>query len=263
LESNFRRVFDLFSRLTGQRLARHLTLKGSLDGTNHQDLTVAILDLRYTVRMMSQYGSDHVVGLLDRFFAMAIEVIERSGGEVNKMVGDKLIAVWGLNEGSAPPAERPIAALLDLREGLREWNRQRREAAETSLGWACGIASGQAYVGNIGGATRSDYTVFGEPVVAALAALAAAKERSVDVVLDGSLYRRISQAVVVESVAEFTAGGREGDQYALIGLATDGKLRTGHVPWDMRYGTLAEGAVVYGAGANQDCYVPTDSRHAA
>ena len=100
---------------------------------------------------------EEVVDLLNRFFAVVVDVVAEHGGLVNKFEGDAALAVFG-----APArGRRPRPA--------RRWRRAgpwpsgcASEVPELEAG--IGIAAGPAVAGNIGEERRYEYTVIGDPV---------------------------------------------------------------------------------------------------
>ena len=86
--------------------------------------------------------------------------IHRHGGQVNKLLGDGVLAYFPQRETDAA-----VAAALDI---LHEMNRRRRRAPGTSpqhlLYGGVGLANGMVYEGNIGSALKRDFTILGNTV---------------------------------------------------------------------------------------------------
>jgi class 3 adenylate cyclase/tetratricopeptide (TPR) repeat protein len=57
--------------------------------------------------------------LLDRYFSLAREVIDRYGGTVEKFIGDAVMAVWGAPVAHEDDAERAVRAGLELVDAVR------------------------------------------------------------------------------------------------------------------------------------------------
>ena len=58
--------------------------------------------------------------LLSRYFAVARTVIGRYGGQVEKFIGDAVMAVWGTPVAAEGDAERAVRAALDLVAAVAE-----------------------------------------------------------------------------------------------------------------------------------------------
>jgi adenylate cyclase len=107
--------------------------------------------------------------LLNRFFAVVVDIVRRHGGFVNKFEGDAALAVFGapvhLDDpaGSAMQAAREMAARLPS------------EVPELEA--AIGVSAGEAVAGNVGDERRYEYTVIGDPVNEAARLCELAKSR--------------------------------------------------------------------------------------
>jgi adenylate cyclase len=97
-----------------------------------------------------------VVDLLNRFFAVIVEEVDRHHGFVNKFEGDAALAVFGAPNHLDNPEGEALAA------GRAIARRIRAEVPECVAG--IGVASGTAVAGNVGAKERFEYTVIGEPV---------------------------------------------------------------------------------------------------
>ena len=93
--------------------------------------------------------------MLNRFFEIVVEEVEAHGGLVNKFEGDAALCVFG---APAPLADAPSAGLRAAR-GIRD---RIAEGGELEIG--IGVAYGQVIAGQIGTASRLEYTVIGDAV---------------------------------------------------------------------------------------------------
>jgi adenylate cyclase len=97
-----------------------------------------------------------VVDLLNRFFAVIVDEVDRHHGFVNKFEGDAALAVFGAPNHLEDPEGEALAAGRAIARRIRD------EAPACDAG--IGIASGEAVAGNVGAKERFEYTVIGEPV---------------------------------------------------------------------------------------------------
>ena len=97
-----------------------------------------------------------VVELLNKFFAVVVEVVEGHGGWINKFEGDAALAVFGTPIPQDDFADRALGAARDLAERLRA------EVRELTAG--IGVSAGTALAGNVGAEQRFEFTVIGDPV---------------------------------------------------------------------------------------------------
>jgi len=150
------RIRDLFGRQVGEDVAgAALEQEVELGGETR---TVAILfcDVVGSTAIAADRDAHEVVEMLNRFFAVVVDVVGKHGGWVNKFEGDAALAVFGAPVEVDDPAGRALAAARELSERLA------REV--DGLQAAIGVSHGEVVAGNIGEERRFEYTVIGDPV---------------------------------------------------------------------------------------------------
>jgi adenylate cyclase len=110
-------------------------------------VTVLFVDIRGFTAFADRRSARAAVDFLNEFFAAAVPVVERHGGEVNKLLGDGLLAVFDASDH----ADRALAAATAL---LR--------CAPCAIG--VGVNSGLVLVGTIGAGASVEHGVIGDPV---------------------------------------------------------------------------------------------------
>jgi len=115
-------------------------------------------DVRGFTSMAEQMNPSAVAARLNRFYDIASKAIFRYDGTLDKLVGDEVMAFFGAPLDSH---DHPRRAVLSALEIMRE---VAAIAAKDKLDIGVGIATGVAFVGNVGGAGVTDYTVLGDTV---------------------------------------------------------------------------------------------------
>lgn len=129
-----------------------------------REVTVLFSDIVGFTTLSQSAPADEIVQLLNEHFTLMNEAIEAEGGNIDKYVGDSVMAFWGA------PAEREDHAAACLRsvrriaEALRADNERRERTGKRVLHIRLGIATGRAVVGNIGAPGRINYTMIGDTV---------------------------------------------------------------------------------------------------
>jgi adenylate cyclase len=164
------RIRDLFGRQVGEEVAEHALSDEIHLGGEVRDVTVLFVDLVGSTALAAEREPEEVVTLLNRFFAVVVEVVEDAGGWINKFEGDAALAIFGA------PISVDDAATCALKAARRLDERLRDEVPE--LGAGIGVATGEAVAGNIGAEHRFEYTVIGDPVNEAARLTDLAKEHS-------------------------------------------------------------------------------------
>lgn len=150
------RVRDLFGRHVGREVAALAERERPQLGGEERHAAVIFVDITDSTKLVTSRPAVEVVELLNRFFAVVVDEVDRHHGLVNKFEGDAVLAVFGVPvsldnaEGEALSAARAMAERL------------RAEVPECQAG--IGVAAGQVVAGNVGAKERFEYTVIGEPV---------------------------------------------------------------------------------------------------
>ena len=130
-----------------------------------RDVAVMMIDIRGFTRIAAGLPPETVMMVLSRYQDAVLEVIARHGGEVDKFLGDGILATFGAARPRATAAADAVKAGLELPQvfaGLGP------ELAD--LGWperlraGAAIASGPVTVGVVGAAGRLEFTVIGDAV---------------------------------------------------------------------------------------------------
>ncbi|HOD41928.1 MAG TPA: adenylate/guanylate cyclase domain-containing protein, partial [Candidatus Wallbacteria bacterium] len=94
------------------------------------------------------------------------EVVEKFGGEIDKFIGDAIMAQFipPAGENPADYALNAVKCALEMMDALEKFNQQRLSRGLFAIKIGVGINSGQVVAGNIGSEKRMEYTVIGDTV---------------------------------------------------------------------------------------------------
>ncbi|MBI5153828.1 adenylate/guanylate cyclase domain-containing protein [Candidatus Poribacteria bacterium] len=159
-ERDRRTVKEIFMRSVSPRIGEEILRNyddESLWGSR-RELTVLFVDIREFTAMTEQQDVDRVLGVLDFFYDTVSGIVFKHEGQVNKLLGDAVLALFGsLPEESGNHAERAVRAAVEIQKQLGA----RAEAVATGAG----IESGEAVAGIVGQRrTRIEFTAIGDPV---------------------------------------------------------------------------------------------------
>jgi adenylate cyclase len=150
------RVRDLFGRHVGREVAAAAEKQRSKLGGEERHVAVIFVDIIGSTQLVTGRPATEVVDLLNRFFAVIVEEVDRHHGFVNKFEGDAALAVFGAPNHLDSPEDEALGAARAIAERIRD------EVPECDAG--IGVAAGVAVAGNVGAKERFEYTVIGEPV---------------------------------------------------------------------------------------------------
>lgn len=164
-------IRDLFGRHVGQEVAAAAAALGAGEielGGETRVCSVLFVDLVGSTTYATQHSPAEVVAVLNRFFAVVVDEVDRHRGLVNKFIGDAVLAVFGA------PVEHPDHAAAALAAARAMAARLAVEVPEVGAG--IGVATGQVVAGNVGHQQRFEYTVIGDAVNSAARLTDLAKE---------------------------------------------------------------------------------------
>jgi adenylate cyclase len=150
------RVRDLFGSHVGREVAAAAEQQRPKLGGEERHAAVIFVDIIGSTQLVTGRPAVEVVDLLNRFFAVIVEEVDRHHGLVNKFEGDAALAVFGAPVNLEHPEDEALATARAVAERLST------EVPECQAG--IGVASGQVVAGNVGAKERFEYTVIGEPV---------------------------------------------------------------------------------------------------
>ena len=120
-------------------------------------VSLLFVDIRGFTTFADRSTARAAVEFLNEFFAAVIPVVSAHGGEVNKLLGDGLLAVFGASERSPDHADCALAAATEMLASV-----------ESHFGDRCrigiGINSGLVLIGMMGAGDHVQREVVGDPV---------------------------------------------------------------------------------------------------
>ena len=124
---------------------------------------VSFLDLRGSVRLAEQYGTDRFLIELNRFFALTAQPVQEAGGEILRYIGDAFLAIFPIakfgDERSA--CRTALEAAQKAAGALEAENAVRGTTGDPPFECGIGLHIGEVLYGNIGTTERLEFTVIG------------------------------------------------------------------------------------------------------
>ncbi|GAA4818556.1 adenylate/guanylate cyclase domain-containing protein [Nocardioides caeni] len=152
-------IRDLFGRHVGKEVAAAAAALGAGEvelGGETRTCSVLFVDLVGSTTYATAHSAAEVVAVLNRFFGVVVDEVDRHEGLVNKFMGDAVLAIFGAPVEHHDHAASALAAARSMAVRL---------AAEvTEVGAGIGVATGQVVAGNVGHEQRFEYTVIGDAV---------------------------------------------------------------------------------------------------
>nr|MCH9731533.1 adenylate/guanylate cyclase domain-containing protein [Actinomycetes bacterium] len=134
------RVRDLFGRHVGREVAADAEQRRIELGGLERHVAVLFVDVEGSTKLAATHPPMEVVELLNRFFAVIVDEVDRHHGSLNKFIGDATLAVFGAPMSLNRPEDNALAAARNISRRLRE------EVPEFTAG--VGVTAGTAVAGN-------------------------------------------------------------------------------------------------------------------
>jgi class 3 adenylate cyclase len=216
-----RRIDELTSKLEREKniLARYFSLdmvemllneEISTDfGGSYETVTVLVFDLRGSTALAETLDPSVLSELLSELFTDVMDLIYGNKGSVNKLLGDGLLATFGVPVSSGDDALRAARAALQILEYLNTFNEFRPPFLSEPVQAGVGIATGEVFVGNVGSVRRMEYTVLGDAVNAAARLEGETKRHNHDVLIDARTREYLGDRAEADALGSITLEGRE------------------------------------------------------
>jgi DNA-binding response OmpR family regulator len=189
------------------RAAEQLSASGDLSEVRAKEVDATLLfsDISGFTDMSSHLSPAEVVAVLNQSFDALCEVIKARGGDIDKFIGDAIMAVFeDRSDFDEPHALRAARAAWDMQRALSEFNAGREKALLMRIG----LNSGVVVRGDIGSRyVRRDYTCIGD--VVNRAQRHEAKSPLGGILLSAATFARLRDLVMVEEQTGITLKGIE------------------------------------------------------
>ncbi|MFD8100851.1 adenylate/guanylate cyclase domain-containing protein [Nocardia fluminea] len=148
-------IEDLFGKHVGHDVAMAAIASRPVLGGTETEAAALFIDIIGSTTMAATLPAPEIVGILNRFFDIVVDEVERHGGLLNKFEGDAALAVFG----TPAPLDDLAGSALSCGRAIQ---RRLRHASDLDAG--IGVAAGRVVAGNVGTHNRYEFTVIGDAV---------------------------------------------------------------------------------------------------
>jgi adenylate cyclase len=120
-------------------------------------------DMRGSTAISESLSPDEIIPFLNDYAQASIDAIHEAGGEVLKLIGDGVLAMF-THENAAVAKRAALRAEFQFRRNLNALNARRAAGGRPTTTAYVGLHIGQVFYGNIGSEDRLDFTVVGPAV---------------------------------------------------------------------------------------------------
>ncbi|MDR2071850.1 MAG: response regulator [Spirochaetaceae bacterium] len=168
------RQMDILQKKTRTAFARYVPVdvmdeiikKSSAQSSQSETRVVAVLfsDIRNFTKISEKTNAQELVNFLNAYFSLMGNQIVCEGGNIDKFIGDAIMAIFGAPKTLENAGASAIRAALRMVQALPKVDTSGISLPESGFGAGVGINYGECVVGNIGFQDKLDYTVIGDTV---------------------------------------------------------------------------------------------------
>ena len=131
-----------------------IKVRGTCDVTEKM-ITVMFIDIKGFTKLSENLGPMGSATLLNEYFDIITGEIFKNNGNIDKFIGDAVMAIFGPPFYKADYTEMAVRAAINIQKKIKRLNKY-----EIRIG----INTGPAVIGNMGSIKRMDYTAIGDTV---------------------------------------------------------------------------------------------------
>ena len=215
------RALNIFGRFTNKDIAIR-AMKGEIKPGGHQKhATIFFSDIRDFTEKSENFAkafgddaSNRIISWLNNYYTHMISCVEKTGGFVDKFIGDSVMAHWGSVSTAGSPAldaYNCVKTALLMREALLKENSERLadDSGNPKIKIGCGINTGMVTAGQLGSEQRMEYTVIGDAVNLAHRIEGLNKLFGTDILISEETWKLTGDKFITEEIKPVMVRGKE------------------------------------------------------
>lgn len=170
--------------------------------------TVLFSDIRGFTTLTEELGAQGTVSLLNEYFTIMVDCIQKEGGMLDKFIGDAIMAAFGVPLPHEDDEDRAVRAAIGMIRALYVWNCQRVAEGKKPVGMGIGLNTDTVVSGNIGSPKRMDYTLIGDGVNLASRLESLCKQYHANILISENTVRRLKGTYRIREVDRVQVKGK-------------------------------------------------------
>jgi len=190
--SSEKRMKSTMSRYMDPSIADQLLSTGAeILGGKSVTATVLFSDIRSFTTLTEALGPQATVSLLNEYFEIMVDCVQREGGMLDKFIGDAMMCAFGVPMTHEDDEDRAVRAAVAMIRNLDTWNKGRVEGGKFPVEIGIGLNTDIVVSGNIGSKKRMDFTMIGDGVNLAARLESACKQYKARILVSEFTYRKL------------------------------------------------------------------------
>ena len=169
-----------------------------------RNLAFLFTDIRGFSTLCEEQHPDQVVKMLNRYLRIQAEIITTNGGDVDKFVGDEIVAMF-----DGPKKElHACRASVEIRSAMAKQRELAELASRNVVSIGIGINTGPVVFGSIGAGDRMDFTSIGDTVNLAARLEKANKSYRTGTLVSEAVHERVDDEYLCREIDLLTVKGK-------------------------------------------------------
>ncbi len=220
-----------FALYVPRELVRKIVANSALASETavRQEISVLFTDIRDFTTICEKISPEEVVNLLSAYFDAINASVEANGGSIIQFMGDSVCAMWNAPVGDPDHVSHACRCALDIAATVERFNARQQGAGQPVFVTRIGLHTGSAVVGNVGAASRLQYTAMGDTMNVASRLEGINKEFGTTIMVSRAVVARCGDDFIFRPLGKKQAKGRSArlDIFELVGIRTDGSAGAG------------------------------------
>lgn len=193
-----------------------------------QPAAVLFADIRGFTTRCETMAPEEAMAFLRDFHARMEAVIFEHGGTLDKILGDGLLAVFGVPDLGKGDAGDALACAYGMTRAVETWNAEREGRGEADVQMGIGLHYGHVMLGDVGSERLMNFTVVGDTVNVASRLQSLSKELGTKLVASEALVNAVKDEMrqegsLLEGLKFVGAKHLRGRENETVVYALDGK----------------------------------------
>ena len=185
--------------------ARPAYIEGS-----ERDIAIMFVDIRAFIKMAEKKLPYDTVFVLNQYFQTIGTAVEDAGGQLDKFIGDGVMALFGIESGPGDGCREALIAARAMAVSLKDLNANLKEDLDEAIRIGIGIHVGTVIVGEMGYAAVRSVTAVGDAVNTASRLETANKDFASQLVVSAEVAERAAVDLSQFPLHEIEVRGRAG-----------------------------------------------------
>ena len=152
-------------------------------GGEKKEATFLFTDVRGFTSMSESLDPEQVTLIMNKALTAQQKAVQKYGGMVDKYIGDAMMAVFNAPLDMVNHAKAGCDCAKEIHKNMHELNKELEAEGLPHIAIGIGVNTGEAVIGNMGSASRFDYTCIGDAVNTGARLESATKEAGVDILI--------------------------------------------------------------------------------